>query len=228
MDITILAPAYNEEDVIIKFLDSISEVLERNYNNWEIIIVNDGSTDKTEERVNEFKSRYPDNIVCVNHKYNKGLGAGLETGFKHARGDVIVTMDADCTHDATLIPKFAKEISNEVGVIIGSRYVDGGGMEDVQWYRVLYSKLGNLFFRVAFGLSVKDISSGFRFYRNDIAKQLTNLSTGFEVQVDILTRVKKKTNIIERPFVLVDRQIGESKMEYGQLLKAYFKLMFRK
>lgn len=227
MEITILAPAYNEEGVIKKFLDSVSHVLSENYTDWEIIIVNDGSTDKTEERINEFKNTYPDKIVCINHEINKGLGAGLETGFKYARGDVVVTMDADCTHDAALIPKFSKEISNEVGLIIGSRYVDGGGMEDVPWYRVLYSKLGNLFFRLAFGLNVKDISSGFRFYRKDIAKKLVNLSSGFEVQVDILTRVKKETVIIERPFVLVDRQIGVSKMQYGQLLKAYFKLMLR-
>ncbi len=228
MDITILAPAYNEEAIIGKFINQIASVLEKNYKTWEVLIVNDGSTDQTEERVKSFMDIYPEHIRCITHPVNLGLGAGLETGFENAKGNIIVTMDADCTQDANLIPQLAKEISNDTGVVIASRYVNGGGMEGVPPHRVLYSKLGNLFFRILFALPSRDISSGFRVYRKDIAKQLSHLSTGFEVQVDILRRVKQLTQIKEYPFILVDRTVGVSKMRYGKVLKAYFKLLTKK
>jgi len=228
MDITILAPAYNEEAIIGKFINQVAPVLEKNYKTWEVLIVNDGSTDQTEKRVKEFMDSYPDHITCITHPVNQGLGAGLETGFKNAKGNIIVTMDADCTQDANLIPRLTEEISNDTGVVIASRYVKGGGMENVPPHRLLYSKLGNLFFRVLFVLPCRDISSGFRVYRKDIVKPLNHLSTGFEVQVDILRRIKQLTQIKEYPFILVDRTVGVSKMRYGKLLKAYFRLFFKK
>ncbi|MBI9012895.1 MAG: glycosyltransferase [Clostridiales bacterium] len=228
MDITILAPAYNEEAIIDRFINQVASVLEKNYNTWEVLIVNDGSTDATEARVKAFMDVYPEHITCITHPVNQGLGAGLETGFKYAKGNVIVTMDADCTQDANLIPQLTNEISNDTGVVIASRYVKGGGMKNVPPHRLLYSKLGNLFFRILFGLPSRDISSGFRAYRKDLVKRLSCLSPGFEVQVDILRRVKQLTKIKEYPFVLVDRTVGVSKMRYGKLLKAYFKLFTKK
>lgn len=221
---SIIAPAYNEEEVISDFVHTVMKNLAGQ--SFELVVVNDGSTDKTKENLVQLQSLY-DNLVVVEHPENRGLGAGLLTGFKEARGDVIVTMDADLSHDPSYIPAMVQKIRFGYDIVIASRYVTGGCMEGVPAWRQLISRLANMLIRSVAGWKLKDISSGFRAYRTFLVKNLPALDSSFSVQVEILRELFKKTNkVYEHPFILRNRKAGRSKMKYLTLIPKYACLLF--
>jgi dolichol-phosphate mannosyltransferase len=196
VQISIVAPAYNEEAAIEPFVRGVAEVLKQSFKTWEIIIVNDGSKDRTAEFLRRLEREYS-RLVVVTHLSNRGLGAGLETGFRNAKGEIIVTMDADGTHDPRLIPRLYSEIENGTDVAVASRYVDGGGMIGVPCWRRLISTAGNRIIGAISGWPVKDGTSGYRAYRSNLVKNLCTLRRGFEVQGDILIRLAKEATFAE-------------------------------
>lgn len=222
--ISIIAPAYNEEAVIEHFVKQVVDITRFVFKNedWELIIINDGSTDKTREILYQLQTIYP--ITIIDHIKNYGLGKALETGFKNAKGDIIVTMDADCSHDPLLIPRLCMEIISGYDVCIASRYVYGGRMENIPLWRQFASRLGNVAMRNLLQWPAKDSTSGFRAYRASVVKQISDLPNGFEVQAVILNRLKN-CRIKEIPFSLHNRAAGYSKMQYGKLAKAYLKML---
>ncbi len=217
--ITILVPAYNEEEIIEKFARKIEQdvKLEEDY---ELLIVNDGSRDKTKQIVERIAQAFS-NIRIVNHPKNKGLGAALRTGFKNARGRVIVTMDSDLTHPPKLVRKLV-EGTKKADVCIASRYVGGGGMRNVPRWRVLISVIANRIFALAFGSNVRDITAGFKAYRVEKIKKIKITKTGFEVQLEIMVKlIKNRATFNEIPLVLVNRKIGKSKFSFFRMIPKY-------
>lgn len=186
---------------------------------FELLIVNDGSSDRTGEILSRLQQEY-DNLVVVTHSVNQGLGAGLKTGFCHANGDVVVTLDADLSQPPNLIPRLVEEVSKGVDVVIGSRYVKGGGMDGVPWWRVVISRLGNWLIRQALSIKVKDCTSGMRVYRKEVVQNLEDIGTGFEVQLKILQQIGN-VRFSEVPLLLTNRLAGESKMRYLRLVPKY-------
>ena len=223
--ISIVAPAYNEEAVIEDFVKQVVDITRFvfKYEDWELIIVNDGSTDKTREILYRLQTEYP--ITIIDHIENCGLGKALETGFRNAKGDIIVTMDADCSHDPKLMLALCQEIvTYGCDVAIASRYVQGGCMENIPLWRQLLSRSGNVVMRTILRWPAKDSTSGYRAYRASVVKELHDLPNGFEVQAVILTRLKD-AYIRELPFSLQNRTAGYSKMQYGKLAMAYLRML---
>ena len=222
MYVTVLAPAYNEEPVIEKFVRAVMETLKGVFS-FELLIVNDGSTDRTGEILSCLKEEY-DNLVVITHPGNRGLGAGLKTGFINARGDTIVTLDADLSQPPGLIPRMVAEIKIGADVVIGSRYVKGGGMVGVPWWRVVISRLGNQVIRFACGIPARDCTSGMRAYRKEVIQNLGDIGSGFEVQLKILQHMRK-VRLAEVPLLLNNRVAGVSKMRYVCLVPKYLFLL---
>lgn len=164
---------------------------------------------------------YPELHIVI-HERNLGLGKALESGFAIAKEDIIVTMDADCTHDPSLIPVLVKALNN-ADVAIASRYVSGGGMQGVPWYRQALSVAGNRVLSTVLKWPVNDGTSGYRAYRKDCLKELGSLLPGFEVQAEILSRLRNK-KICEVPMNLKNRPAGHSKMKYSALIWPYLNL----
>lgn len=223
INISIVAPAYNEEQVIAKFVDSVTSYMRQTELSWELLIINDGSTDRTGEIL---ESLPVPELRVVTHSENRGLGKGLETGFTHARGDVVITMDADCTHDPENISFLYQAILNGYDVAIASRYVPGGGMVDVPGWRQLISKAGNYIIGKVLSWSVRDGTSGYRAYKREHLQSLGELSPGFEVQVEILQKLNN-LRFCEVPLKLRDRTMGKSKMRYTSLIRPYAALLLR-
>lgn len=217
--VTILAPAYNEELVIEQFVNQIELSLDTFVKQWELLIINDGSSDKTKIIVESLTNKYK-NLRLINHEYNKGIGKALETGFKDAKGDIIITMDADCSHSPNIIKELVENINNGYDVVIASRYVKGGGMHEVPLWRQYISKCGNICFRAITHIHIKDTTTGYRAYSKKVIGNLDDLPNGFEVQLEILNRLKNY-NIKEIPLVLTNRAAGQSKMNYIHLLIGY-------
>jgi dolichol-phosphate mannosyltransferase len=224
--ISIVAPAYNEEEVISDFVQTVMEKLYGQSFSFELLVINDGSTDKTKKILTQLQGKY-NNLIVVDHSENRGLGAGLLTGFKKARGDAIVTMDADLSHDPAVIPFMVQKIRVGYDIVIASRYAGGGGMEGVPAWRRLISRVANKLIRVVSGWKIKDISSGFRVYRASLIKDIPKLDSSFCAQAEILRELFKKTDkVFEYPFVLKDRKAGQSKMKYLVLIPKYTGLLF--
>lgn len=169
----VILPCYNESPNLVKLIPKIGKSLTGDYT---IIAVNDGSSDETELVLREFSEKYP--MVVITHDKNKGLQEALKTGLLEAihlgtQGDLVVTMDADNTHDPQYITKLAEAITKlNADVCIASRYVDGGMQVNVPFVRVVLSKGVNILLRITSGIPAKDLTSGYRMYKIECIKRI--------------------------------------------------------
>ena len=216
--ITLLVPAYNEEESIAELVHALCARVQFP-EGYEILVVNDGSADATGTILAGLTAEVPE-LRVITHPRNMGLGCALQTGFRAAKGRIIVTMDADLTHPPELIPQLVQACDTDF--VVASRYVRGGGMAGVPWWRVLLSQIANGIFRLCFWTKLRDITAGFKAYHADSVQKLELTSRGFETQLEITVRLLAGgASFREIPYVLTTRQHGESKMNYGKLLPVY-------
>ncbi|MBI2069777.1 MAG: glycosyltransferase [Elusimicrobia bacterium] len=219
--ISLLAPAYNEEDVIREFVRSIYAKVSLQ-EDWELIIVDDGSMDRTGAILKELAGEHP-NLRVVTHARNQNLGGALKSGIAAAKGRIIVTMDADCAHPPELIGAMTAALAN-ADVCAASRFVPGGGMLRVPIHRRAMSRLANFLYRVFFLSPVKDNTGGFKAYNASLLKSVAIEEHGFAVQLEIMTKlIANKARFTEIPFVLTNRDLGISKLNYVTAVPGYLK-----
>lgn len=215
--VTILAPAFNEEEVITDFVMATMSGI---HSNWELLIIDDGSTDATPAMLQSLEAAHP-RLRVITHEVNRGLGAALKTGFQAARGEVVVTMDADLSHPLTTVPGLVKAV-READAAFGSRFVPGGGMVGIPKKRAAISVVGNLVFRLLFATRTRDLTTGLRAYRTEVVRGLSLNARGFAIQLEITANlIAQGRRIVELPLVLTPRPAGESKMRYLRLLPSY-------
>lgn len=220
--ISIVIPAFNEEAIIADMIRSL-HLRVGLAEAYEVIVVDDGSTDATPGILQELADADP-RLRVVRHPQNLGLGAALLTGFQAAQGRIVVTMDADLTHTPEMIPQLVEACT--VDFVVASRYVVGGGMVEVPAWRVVLSRVANIGFQVLFLTRLRDITSGFKAYRTERLRELAITSRGFEVQLEITVRLLKSgATFVELPYVLKNREAGESKMRYLRLIPRYLHLL---
>lgn len=237
--IYILLPAFNEEKSLPPLLPKIKSVMEQNKFQYKIILINDGSADKTINIANDYKKDIP--IDIINHKYNRGLGETIRDGFEHAaeiceNDDIIVRLDCDDTHDPKYIPAMVSKIYEGNDVVIASRFVEGGGQEGLSFFRKTISMCANIFMKIFFPIKgLKEYSSGFRAYRGRAIKiaissfgnnfiQLKGL--GFSCTLEKLVKLKiLGARFGESAFVLkYNQKLSESKMISSVTTFGYFVL----
>jgi dolichol-phosphate mannosyltransferase len=192
----------------------------------DILIVDDNSTDGTGELANQIHTENPQ--VNVIHRPGKlGLGTAYLAGFKYAIAhnyDAAFEMDADFSHDPRYLPDFLKAIEH-ADLVIGSRYVPGGGTPDWSPVRRLISSGGNILARFLLGIPVHDCTAGFRCYRCEVLRSIdqdTIQSRGYGFQVELVYRIMKQGfKIVETPIIFVDRRVGKSKMSHKIVIEAF-------
>ena len=216
MKVTFLAPAYNEEASIRGFVETVLRHLPTD---GELLIVDDGSTDAT-PGILETLDAVPQ-LRVVTHEANRGIGAAIKTGFAEAHGEVIVTMDADLSHSMEIVSKMI-EGCETADAVYASRYVPGGGMVGIPWWRKVISRTANLVLRLVYKSPVRDLTTGYRAYRTEAVRDLDVTSSGFEAQLEISIRLLAAGRTIEEvPLLLTNREAGESKMRYLRLIPKY-------
>jgi dolichol-phosphate mannosyltransferase len=237
MKCLIVLPCFNEEENVRPLVHSISEALKPQIP-YKIIVVNDGSRDRTSEVLKGLSADYP--IRVVEHETNMGLGAALRTGLLAAveeasDDDFIVTMDSDSTHN----PKHVLDMLVAAGsadVVVGSRYVKGGMQLNVPLHRVILSKAINFLAGKLFQLPLKDATSGFRCFRADLLKQLRDTfrnsiieSSGFVASLELLLKAVYSGGVVTEVPILLDygRKGGTSKMRLFSTVISYLVLLFR-
>jgi len=160
-DFSIVIPAYNEEASVADLISSLAQ----SYPEAEILVIDDKSTDRTPELALQAGAR------VIQHKYNMGNGAGIKTGARHAKGEVVVFMDADGQHDPADISRLLQEIDDGYDLVIGARESDTHASK----WRWLGNKLLSKFASLMTGRQILDLTSGFRAVRAKTFKEFIHL-----------------------------------------------------
>ena len=155
----------------------------------EIVIVDDGSTDRTRTLAEALSASDP-SVRVLTHARNRGRGAALRTGFAGARGLFIAAIDADLSYDPALILKMLEELEDDpaLDIVIASPYVRGGGLENVPAGRRLLSRWGNRLLARAFGADIATVTGVFRTYRAEVLKEIELHSEGKRIHLEILAK----------------------------------------
>lgn len=217
----IVMPTYNESENLESI---VKEILGLDCG-VSILIVDDNSPDGTGEIADRLAEESKE--VHARHREGKlGLGSAYRYGFKEALdlgADCVFEMDADFSHDPRYIPQFLSAIS-EHDVVIGSRYVEGGGTENWGLLRELISRGGSAYARLLTGFKIKDGTSGFRCYRSKVLEQIDFdriSATGYAFQVEMAyVCTIMGFDVFELPIVFTDRRVGQSKMSKGIVWEA--------
>jgi glycosyltransferase involved in cell wall biosynthesis len=206
---------FNEEEVIASSIQAVVAELESLSVDWELLLVNDGSTDNTVPICREAAQKDP-RIRLVDYSPNRGRGYALRSGFQAARGGKVITIDADLTYSPEHITRIWKELEkNEADIIIGSPYMKGGRTINVPFSRLLISRLGNLFLSFSFPGKIKTITCVLRGYRGEVLDSLDLESDGKEIHLEILSKaISVGFRTKEIPATLKGRLKGSSKFKF--------------
>jgi dolichol-phosphate mannosyltransferase len=229
--IVVVLPAYNEEHAVPLLIQRLRSVAHTELDQpLCILVVDDGSHDQTAERVRALAG---DDLILVQHGRNRGLGEAIKTGLSQAIRlgpdvRVIVTMDADNTHNPDLLPGMVAAIERGTDVVIASRYRKGSQVVGLSKLRELLSLVMSWLFRVLVPVrGVRDYSCGYRAYRAELIRQGFDRwgdelvsRAGFSCMVELLLKLNRlQANMSEVPMVLrYDYKQGASKMKVGKTI----------
>jgi dolichol-phosphate mannosyltransferase len=222
----IVLPTYNERENLRHALGRIREVADGAGVQLHTLIVDDDSPDGTGELADELARAVPD--VSVLHRTAKeGLARAYFAGFREALemgAERVFEMDADLSHDATYLPHFLRRIDEGADVVLGSRYVKGGAVENWPLSRKLISRGGCLYAQAILGLPYHDLTGGYKCFRRAVLEAIdldAVNAKGYGFQIEMTYRAHKMGfKIVELPIVFVDRKVGESKMSGGIFVEA--------
>lgn len=221
----VIVPTYNEADN----LDELVTQLLALPVNLGVIIVDDNSPDGTGDMADKWAEKFPDRVHVIHRPGKMGLGTAYIAGFRKGLDELnamrLMTMDADFSHNPHYIPAMI-ELSQQKHVVIGSRYVPGGGQHGCTWKRVMLSKIANMVAKILLGLKAKDTTAGFRLYRREVLLSIPLdqvFSSGYSFLVEMLFMCQRRGwQIGEVPIIFEDRRAGTTKISRNEVIKAQY------
>ncbi len=222
-DLLIIIPTYNEKETIEILIKEIFSFMPQ----ADILVIDDNSPDGTGNIIKDIAKSEP-RVNVIIRPYKMGMGSAYKLGFRFAlckTYNYIIQMDADLSHSPRYLPRFLEAIK-EADVVLGSRYISGGSVQKWSILRRLISRCGCIYARLILGISIKDITGGFRCYHRQALESI-NIdkikSDGFAFQIECIYKVIKKSFYVkEIPFVFLDRERGKSKMNISIIIEAIF------
>jgi glycosyltransferase involved in cell wall biosynthesis len=222
--ISLVIPIYNEEVTISQVIPEAIEILQAENHFFEIVAVDDGSSDRSFQVLRSIQEHHPDILRIVQHIYNKGYGAALRTGIRCARGELVVCMDADGQHSAS-------QVANLIALIPPYDLVVGYRTSKYQghWYRNLGNRFYNSFASWLTGFKILDLTSGFRAMRRSTVNHFLHLyPSGFSASLTVtMAYLKAGYNVTFVPVDVQARSAGESKVNYFKDGSRFFNLILR-
>jgi len=209
--ISVVIPAFNEERSLGFILQRTNEAFKKMDLYHEVIVINDGSNDRTAKVAMEYGG------ILINNEENLGKGDALKKGFMRANGYFIVTLDADGEHEPEEIPNLLYPVlngNNNVAVVVGSRF--NGKMRDGAMTRlhIVGNKIFNAIIFFLTGKTISDSQSGFRVYRRDVVRKLILYSLGYEIDTEIIVKILKRRFVVkEVPITHNRRYCGFSRLD---------------
>jgi dolichol-phosphate mannosyltransferase len=223
--LTICLPTYNERENLRAMLEALTKVTAEGQLDATVLVVDDNSPDGTGELADRLAQGRP--RVRVLHRSRKeGLGPAYLAAFREALeggAELVLTMDCDFSHDPTDVPRLVGAAA-EADLVIGSRYVRGGGVRNWGLVRRAVSRGGCLYAQVLLGAGIRDLTGGFKCYRREVLEGigLERISSrGYAFQIETTYRaLRAGFRVVEVPIVFTDREAGRSKMSRGIVLEA--------
>lgn len=218
-----MVPTFNERENLPHLLSRL-EALALDIH---VLVVDDSSPDGTGELAEELAATRP--WLHVMHRPGKmGLGTAYVQGFQSALAkgfDVVGEMDADLSHDPNYLPAMLGALEN-ADLVLGSRYIQGGGTRNWGPMRKLVSRGGSLYAQSILGVKVRDLTGGFKLFRRKVLENLslnTVRSNGYSFQIEMTYRaIRRGYRVVEVPIIFEDRRVGKSKLSRQVVLEAMF------
>lgn len=213
----IIVPTYNEIESLPKMINEVFKLVP----DVDLLVVDDNSPDGTGQWADE-KAKSDKRVKVIHREKKNGLGPAYIEGFQWANSqnyDYMIEMDADLSHRPKDLVKLLEKAysDNSIDLVIGSRWVKGGGTKNWSFKRIMLSKMGSLWSRFWLGLSIRDITAGFRVYSKKALFEKIDLSkidaSGFGFQIDMTFNLSlARGSIVEVPILFVERELGVSKI----------------
>ena len=220
----VVIPTYNEIDNIEDFVNQIIKI------NVDILIVDDNSPDGTGDLVQKLSENLPQ-VNLLKRSGKLGLGSAYRDGFKWGLNEgykYLIEMDADFSHSFSDLNNILQNSKN-FDVVIGSRYIPGGGSNGWDFKRKLLSSYANKLSKVLLRSKINDMTSGFRSYSSEALNEINYFSTksdGYSFQIEMTIRsIEKKLSIKEVPIIFTERSLGNSKMSKKIVYEAFLFLL---
>ena len=216
-------PTYDERENLEPMVRALREL------GLEVLVIDDSSPDGTGELADRLAAEL-DGVEVLHRGRKEGLGPAYLAGFGRVlAGDaeLIVEIDCDFSHDPADVPRLV-EAAREADLVLGSRYVAGGRVENWGFVRRLVSAGGSLYARVLLGVGVRDLTGGFKCFRREVLETIdlgAVSSRGYAFQIEMTYRaLRAGFRVVEVPIVFADRKHGGSKMSRGIVLEAIWKV----
>lgn len=224
--VTIIIPAYNEEATIGNVISETTTIMNDLNVPYEIIVIDDGSTDKTGKIASTHK------VTVLSNEENSGKGYSLRRALNHANGDIIVTIDADGEHKPKEIPDLIEPLLNGTDIVAGSRFL-GSQTEVTTRLNKIGNSIFNLVIMMLTGKRVTDSQTGFRALKKEVLDNLNLESDGYEIETEITVKSLKNGFVFkETPISVERRRYSISKLKLfsdgTKILKTLLKMNFSK
>ncbi|MHA1649927.1 MAG: glycosyltransferase family 2 protein [Candidatus Helarchaeota archaeon] len=185
--ISVIMPAFNEEHVVGQLIDRTHKIIRKITNDYEIIVINDGSKDRTLDICRE------KNVILIHNHQNWGKGYALREGFKYARGDIIITLDGDGDHHPEEIPRLINPLlEGKADVTLGTRFVNKRKTPVTSAINIFGNKFFNFLIQRLTNRHFTDTQCGFRAFKRNILTQLQFESIGYELETEMIVKIARK------------------------------------
>jgi glycosyltransferase involved in cell wall biosynthesis len=206
--ISVVMPAYNEERTIGKMISSIISTMDSTNMPYELIIVDDGSTDNTRRTATRYKA------TVLSNGRNIGKGYALRKGFRHTQGDIVVTVDSDGAHKPKEIPDLIHPLFNGVDIVAGSRFIGRRGKNSTSKLNLLGNFMFNTVIMILTGKRITDSQTGFRAFKKEVLQKINLESLGYEIETEITVKGLKNGFVYqEKPVTCERRQYSISRLK---------------
>jgi glycosyltransferase involved in cell wall biosynthesis len=206
MILSIIIPVYNEVHTIMNVVERVQATpFEK-----EILIIDDGSTDGTRDKLKDLNAA---NIKVILHEQNKGKGAAIQTGWKHASGDILLIQDADMEYDPSDYPQLIEPIvSGKADVVFGSRFLGGGSHRVLYFWHSLGNRFLTLLANMLNDLNMSDMETGYKVFTREVQNSIRIRSNRFGFEPEFTAKVARKNfRIYEVPISYYGRGYKEGK-----------------
>jgi dolichol-phosphate mannosyltransferase len=220
--LSVIIPAHNEEGCICSTVEHLHLELRLNNVPHEIVVVDDGSTDSTWQKLLELASHIP-SLRPVQNTGQHGFGRAIAAGFASMTGDAAVIMMADESDDSRDVVRYWNILNEGWDAVFGSRFLKGGGVIDYPWLKLRMNRMANAFIRIMFGIKLNDTTNAFKAYRATVIQGcMPLLSPHFNLTVELpLKTIVRGYTWTVMPITWRNRRVGTSKLSLKEMGSRY-------
>lgn len=225
MQVTVIVPCWNESEGLPSLFARLRTVMQGRLGQWEVLAINDGSSDSTGAMLDAEAARTPW-LRVIHHDGNQGLGAALRTGFANTNAEIVCTIDSDCTYPPERLPEFVERIERGADLVTASPWHPDNNQADASLLRIGLSKSASQVYKVMVGAHIHTYTCLFRAYRRSRLASITFHSTGFSAVTEIMVKaLLTGCRVEEVAMPLGAREYGESKMNIRTAMLGHINLM---